>query len=148
MRPRLLAPCLALAACLIPSALVHSAEVVYRPVVVVQIGVADLDRAARFYEEVLDFAILERRDDLQFAHVATNVEGLQIGLSAPATTAAGTTVINLGVADVAAARTLLESRGVRFLGPTRIIPGKVALAEFADPDGNRLRLAGPPPPPD
>jgi len=44
-----------------------------------------------------------------------------------------------------AARTLLESRGVVFSGPTQIIPGKVALAGFRDPDGNQLRLAGPPP---
>lgn len=46
--------------------------------------------------------------------------------------------------DVVAARRLLESRGVSFNGPTQIIPGKVALAAFSDPDGNRLRLAGPP----
>lgn len=147
MRHRFLALAAATAACQLLSGSVRSDEVAYRPVVVVQLGVADLDRAARFYEDVLDFTIVERRDDLQFAHVATNVDGLQIGLSAPATEAGGgTTVINLGVADVAAARSLLESRGVRFLGPTRIIPGKVALAEFADPDGNRLRFAGPPPP--
>jgi predicted enzyme related to lactoylglutathione lyase len=55
-------------------------------------------------------------------------------------------VINLGVANVAAARELLESRGVKFTKPTQVIPGKVALADFTDPDGNRLRLAGPPPP--
>ena len=126
---------------------VTAPAVTYRPVVVVQVGVADLDRSARFYEDVLDFEILERRDDLQFAHVATNVPGLQIGLSGGgATEGSGTVVINLGVADVSASRSLLESRGVQFKGPTRIIPGKVALAEFADPDGNRLRLAGPPPP--
>jgi hypothetical protein len=47
---------------------------------------------------------------------------------------------------VAAARALLEKRGVVFPGPTQVIPGKVALAGFTDPDGNRLRLAGPPPP--
>jgi hypothetical protein len=55
-------------------------------------------------------------------------------------------VLNLGVADVASARALLERRGVRFPKPTQVIPGKVALADFTDPDGNRLRLAGPPPP--
>lgn len=47
----------------------------------------------------------------------------------------------------AAARALLEKRGVAFSGETRVVPGKVALAEFADPDGNVLRVAGPPPKP-
>lgn len=36
---------------------------------------------------------------------------------------------------------------MKFRGETVIIPGKVALAAFADPDGNLLRLAGPPPRP-
>ncbi len=40
------------------------------------------------------------------------------------------------------ARVALEARGVVFRGPTQVIPGKVALARFADPDGNVLRLAG------
>ena len=32
-----------------------------------------------------------------------------------------------------------------FPRPTAVIPGKVSLAEFKDPDGNRLRFAGPAP---
>ncbi len=48
----------------------------------VQLEVADLDRSIDFYHEVLGFEIPERRDDLQFAHVATGLEGLQLGLSA------------------------------------------------------------------
>ncbi len=43
-------------------------------------------------------------------------------------------------------RCALEAKGLKFRGETVIIPGKVALAEFADPDGNILRFAGPPPP--
>jgi hypothetical protein len=37
----------------------------------------------------------------------------------------------------------LESKGVVFTGPTRVIPGKVKLAGFKDPDGYALRLAAP-----
>jgi hypothetical protein len=40
---------------------------------------------------------------------------------------------------------VLEGRGVLFRGETQIIPGKVSLAMFADPDGNALQLAGPAP---
>ena len=118
----------------------------YRPSVVLQIGVADLDKSIAFYDQVLGFKTVERRDDLQFAHVETNVPGLQLGLSAGSTQkGTGAAIINISVADVVSARKLLESRGVTFTSPTQIIPGKVALAGFRDPDGNQLRLAGPPP---
>ena len=118
----------------------------YRPSLVLQIGVSDLDRAVAFYEGVLEFKMVERRNDLKFAHIDTNVPGLQLGLSVGSAQAGtGAAMINISVADVVAARALLESRGVKFSGPTQIIPGKVALAGFRDPDGNQLRLAGPPP---
>jgi predicted enzyme related to lactoylglutathione lyase len=119
----------------------------YRPTLLVQLGVKDLDRAIRFYTETLGFELTERRDDLRFAHVSTNVPGLEIGLSEQAEPrGSGSLLLNIGVADVAAARRALERRGVAFARPTVVIPGKVALAEFSDPDGNRLRFAGPPPP--
>ena len=118
----------------------------YRPSVVVQLNVSSLDKSIAFYEQVLGFKTVERRDDLKFAHVETNVPGLQLGLGEGGTlTGTGAVVINFSVVDVVAARKLLESRGVVFTGPTQIIPGKVALAGFRDPDGNQLRLAGTPP---
>jgi predicted enzyme related to lactoylglutathione lyase len=121
-------------------------NVYYRPSIVVQLGVADLGKAIDWYETVLGFKTVERRDDLKFAHVETNVPGLQLGLGeGGAVRGTGAVVINFSVYDVAAARKLLESRGVVFTGPTQVIPGKVALAGFKDPDGNQLRLAGPPP---
>jgi predicted enzyme related to lactoylglutathione lyase len=120
--------------------------VTYRPTLLVQLGVKDLDRAIRFYTEALGFEVTERRDDLRFAHLSTNVPGLQIGLSEqPEPKGSGSALLNIGVTDVTSARKTLEARGVTFPRPTVVIPGKVALAEFADPDGNRLRFAGPPP---
>ena len=118
----------------------------YRPSVVVQLPVADLDKSIEFYERILDFKTTERRDDLKFAHVQTNVPGLELGLTGgSAAKGSGAVVLNFSVVDVASTRKLLESRGVMFLGPTQIIPGKVALAGFRDPDGHRINLAGPPP---
>jgi predicted enzyme related to lactoylglutathione lyase len=118
----------------------------YRPTVVLQLGVSDLNKAIDFYERVLGFKTVERRDDLQFAHVETNVPGLQLGLSVGSKLqGTGAAIVNISVVDVAAARKVLESRGVVFTGPTQVIPGKVALAGFRDLDGNQLRLAGPPP---
>ncbi len=120
--------------------------IVYRPGLLVQIGVANLDRAIAFYTGTLQFTLTERRDDLKFAHIDTNVPGLQIGLNeVAAPKGSGSVVMNISVRDVASTRRQLEGRGLKFRGETVIIPGKVALAEFADPDGNILRFAGPPP---
>jgi predicted enzyme related to lactoylglutathione lyase len=126
------------------SGVLPAGDITYRPVILVQLAVSDLDRAIRFYTETLGFRISERRDDLKFAHIATPVEGLQIGLSAGGTVSgSGAAVINIGVTDANAARAALEAKGVKFPRPTTVIPGKVTLAEFQDPDGNRLRFAGP-----
>lgn len=127
-----------------PASAQAPARIAYRASVTLQLPVADLDRAIRFYVDVLEFIVTERRDDLGFAHIQTNVPGLELGLSAGGPLAGtGGAIVNISVADAAAARRLLESRGVVFDGETRVIPGKVALAGFRDPDGNRLRLAGP-----
>jgi catechol 2,3-dioxygenase-like lactoylglutathione lyase family enzyme len=117
----------------------------YRPSLLVQLQVRDLDRSIRFYTETLGFRLTERRDDLQFAHVECGVEGLQLGLSAGGEKPpdAGTIVLNFGVrGDIEAARRTLQAKGVVFDGPTIVIPGKVRLAGFKDPDGYRIRLAG------
>ncbi len=52
----------------------------------------------------------------------------------------GTTPV-FGVRDLAAARSHLESNGVRFDGETQVIPEMVKLATFYDPDGNPPMLA-------
>jgi catechol 2,3-dioxygenase-like lactoylglutathione lyase family enzyme len=119
--------------------------VAYRPDIVIQLGVADLDRAVAFYRDTLGFTVAERRDDLRFAHITSSVPGVEIGLGeVAAPKGSGSVVLNIGVADVGVARRALEAKGVAFRGETVVIPGKVALAAFADPDGNALRLAGPP----
>ncbi len=124
----------------------QSSRVEYRPSLLVQLSVANLDKAIAFYTQTLEFQLTERRDDLKFAHLTTNVPGVEFGLNeVPDPRGTGGLILNISVADVAAARKVLEARGVVFDGATVVIPGKVSLAGFKDPDGNRLRLAGPPP---
>lgn len=133
-------------ACVAPGmARQEATRVQYRPNLVIQVGVTNLDRSIAFYRDTLGFSVSERRDDLKFAHVAANVTGVEFGLNeVPDPKGSGSVVLNIGVAHVGAARRTLEGRGVTFRGQTIVIPGKVALAAFTDPDGNVLRLAGPP----
>lgn len=144
---RLFSLVLLLACTAAPSTAQDGSKIWYTPGLLVQVGVANLDRAIAFYTDVLGFSLTERRNDLKFAHIDTNVPGLQIGLNeVAAPQGSGSIVLNISVANVVSTRKQLEARGLKFRGETVIIPGKVALAEFADPDGNVLRFAGPPPP--
>jgi len=118
-------------------------RVAWQPTLLVQLGVSDLDRAIEFYTDTLEFRLEERNDQLNWARIDIGMPDVTIGLGAVAEPAgSGTASFNIGVTDIDAARALLESRGVEFLGPTIRIPGVVELADFRDPDGNKIRLAG------
>ncbi len=117
----------------------------FQPAVLVQFAVADLDRSIEFYRDVLGLEFELRIDELQWARFKTAIDGLTLGLGVQdEVTGSGTTSLNLGVANVPTARARLEEAGVEFLGPTQTIPGVVQLADFLDPDGNKIRLAGHP----
>lgn len=113
--------------------------------VLIQFAVSDLARSVRFYRDVVGLEFELQIDELRWARFKTSNPGVILGLGeSPEVHGSGTTSLNLSVSDVDAMRTLLEERGVEFLGPTKHIPGVVRLADFLDPDGNKIRLAGHP----
>lgn len=121
---------------------VRTAPLGYDGSLLVQLHVSDLDRAIAFYRDVLEFRLKLRNDDLAWAKMDTGIANVVVGLGVgEEVKGSGTLSMNFGVKDIAAARASLESRGVVFKGPTFTIPDVVKLADFTDPDGNRIRLA-------
>ena len=108
----------------------------------VQLRVADLDRAVTFYRDVMNFELVHRNDSLSWAKLSAGIPGVRIGLGVGREVkGSGNLSLNFGVRDIESARKQLEKRGVTFQGPTITIPQVVKLADFNDPDGNRIRLA-------
>jgi predicted enzyme related to lactoylglutathione lyase len=108
----------------------------------VSVPTQDLERAAAFYGETLGLPRTVYRPERNFAEFDTgdvtlsvvDPKGMGIGEFKP-----NANHLALQVADVAAARAELESRGVTFMGDI-FDTGVCHMAFFADPDGNALML--------
>ena len=110
--------------------------------VTLAIQVSDIDKSIQWYQDVLGLSLLYKVDEIGWCEMATKTKGLQIGLSQVegAKGSAGC-VPTFGIVDIEAARSFLESKDVRFDGPTNEIEGLVKLATFFDPDNNPFMLA-------
>lgn len=102
--------------------------------------VKDRKKAASWYQEMLGFTLLYDVAEIGWCELATEVKGVNIGLSEVEAPKKGGPVPTFGVADIDKARAMLEAKKVRFDGPTNTIPGMVKLATFFDLDGNALML--------
>jgi predicted enzyme related to lactoylglutathione lyase len=107
----------------------------------VTVPTRDYEAAAKFYGEVLGLPFGKRWGEMPAGEFETG--NLTIAVMQP--DAFGlefehhSLPIALQVADVAAARAELESRGVTFMGET-IDSGVCHMAHFSDPDGNTLMI--------
>jgi catechol 2,3-dioxygenase-like lactoylglutathione lyase family enzyme len=103
----------------------------------VTVPVRDLERAHRFYGDVLGLPVGGpapnefEAGNVTLALWAPEAEGVEF--------AANTAGVALRVADVATARPRLEQAGVEFLGDT-VDTGVCHMAFLRDPDGNVLIL--------
>ena len=102
-------------------------------------GVTDLDRALDFYQRVLGFTLLYRRDDIAWCELTTGVDRVNVGLSERREAGGpGGATLTFGVTDIGAAKAVLDAENVRQDGDIVEIPGLVRLLTFFDPDDNAL----------
>ncbi len=113
----------------------------YVPGLTISIQVKDRKVSTAWYRDVMGFTFLYDLEDIGWCELATEVPGVNVGLSEveKPQTGAGP-VPTFGVKDIDAARKILESKGVRFDGQTMTIAGMVKLATLFDPDNNALML--------
>ncbi len=99
---------------------------------------SDLSASIRWYENILNFKLLFRLDDMGWCELSTPVAGVTLGFSqVERPEVRGGATLTWGVNDIDSARIALEAQGVPFDGETITIPETVRLATFFDPDGNK-----------
>lgn len=101
----------------------------------------DRAKATAWYQDCLGLTLLYDVAEIGWCELATETTGVNIGLSEVESPKTGGPTPTFGVRDIDAARKRLESKSVRFDGPTLTIPGMVKLATFFDLDGNALMLS-------
>lgn len=105
------------------------------------INVTDLDAGIAWYQDVLGMTLLYRVDEIAWCEFESPVARVNIGLAQTETVVqGGGATLTFGVADIEAAKAVLDAAGVRQDGAIQDIPGMVRLLTFYDPDGNALML--------
>ena len=105
------------------------------------LGVRSLDKSIPWYRDVLGFELAYKVDEMGWCEFHSPVAGVMVGLSQVENSAPkGGATPTWGVKNIDAARAQLETKGVKFDGPTVVYEGMVKLATFFDPDGNKFML--------
>jgi catechol 2,3-dioxygenase-like lactoylglutathione lyase family enzyme len=109
----------------------------------IMLGVTDVERSLRFYEQTLGRKVLFRAGDgLAFVDGGAVAIGLNKGLAAQRQPVAGAVEIVLKVDAVKPAARALAEKGITFVTEPRQVTDKEWAATFADPDGHWLTLFG------
>jgi catechol 2,3-dioxygenase-like lactoylglutathione lyase family enzyme len=101
--------------------------------------VSDIKKSIEWFSSVLGFNLLYHMEEMGWCELVTELKGVNVGLSQVEKPNIGLCgKLTWGVKDIDKARKILETKKVRFDGPTQEIPGMVKLATFFDPDGNPM----------
>ena len=109
----------------------------------VMLGVTDVERSTRFYEQTLERPVRFKADALVFIDAGPITIGLNKGLADRRQPVAGAMELVFAVDSVRASFRDLAAKGVRFVVEPRQATDKEWVATFADPDGHYLTLFGP-----
>jgi predicted enzyme related to lactoylglutathione lyase len=109
--------------------------------ITIAMSVSDRHASAKWYQDMLGFALIYHADEAGWSEIATNTQGVTIGFGEHTEPAPGNCVPVFGIGDLDEARQKLEQAGVKFDGDTDVVEGMVKTATFYDPDGNALMLA-------
>lgn len=104
-------------------------------------SVADRHASAEWYKKMFGFETVFNIDEAGWTELATNTEGVTIGLGEHTKPVPGNCVPVFAIADLDTGRAKLEQAGVKFDGDTIVEEGMVKTATFYDPDGNALMFA-------
>jgi len=111
----------------------------YKEEMTCSISVSNMDASIKWFEEVLDFKLLYKVDDIAWAEMSTGLSNVNLGLGQVENVPKGGGATPVwGVNDVEKSKSHLESKGVKLDGDIRHIPGMVKLLTFYDPDGNAM----------
>jgi predicted enzyme related to lactoylglutathione lyase len=111
------------------------------PTLTCALSVSSLDAAIVWYSEHLGLNLLYRADEIGWCELSSPIPGVTLGLSQVETPKVHGVVLTFATNSIDATRKQLEQGGVKFAGPTEVIPGLVKLASFYDPDGNTFMLS-------
>jgi len=110
----------------------------------VMLGVTDIERSTKFYEQTLGRAVRFKVEaGLVFIDGGPIVIGLSSGLAKRRQPVAGATELVFAVDSVKASWRALAAKGVEFVVEPRQATEKEWTATLADPDGHYLTLFGP-----
>lgn len=103
--------------------------------------VSDVERAAQWYQDVLEMALRTRHGDFATLEAGGAVLGLHGGATPGGPPREDGTIPVFRVADYGAAKAALESRGCAFTFENQTPAAR--FGTFHDPDGNPLQIYGP-----
>jgi catechol 2,3-dioxygenase-like lactoylglutathione lyase family enzyme len=101
---------------------------------------ADMERAVRFYRDVLGLRLLRREGDSWALFDAAGPRFALHGLVEGHAVSSGGATAVFEVEDLDGARLALEGRGVRFHDRAGEVAGYARFASFSDPDGNTVQV--------
>ncbi|MCE5317900.1 MAG: VOC family protein [Parachlamydia sp.] len=108
------------------------------------IVVSDLDKAVRFFTEVVGLKLMTREDSYGWAELSCPDGGTQLGIALAGkennVKPGQNAIMTFTVGDLVKAKNEMAKKGTKMVGDVLEVPGHVKLQFFNDHDGNLFQL--------